>query len=71
MSTGNEKDRIAASLIEESAEDLYENAPCGYLSTLPNGIIVKVNATLLHWLGYTREELLFEKKLQDLFTIGG
>src|SRR5215210_5679410 len=31
-----------APLLEESAEDLYEHAPCGYLSALPNGIIAKV-----------------------------
>ncbi|SFF98525.1 PAS domain-containing hybrid sensor histidine kinase/response regulator [Pontibacter chinhatensis] len=58
-------------LIEESAEDLYENAPCGYLSTLPNGTIVKVNKTLLRWLGYEAEELLHRKKFQDLLPVGG
>ena len=41
-----------SSLLEDSAEDLYENAPCGYLSTLLDGQIAKVNATLLGWLGY-------------------
>jgi PAS domain S-box-containing protein len=56
---------------EESAEDLYENAPCGYLSTLPDGTIVKVNQTLLTWLGYSREELLGGKRLQELLTGGG
>jgi PAS domain S-box-containing protein len=58
-------------LIEESAEDLYENAPCGYVSTLPNGTIVKINQTLLAWLGYRREEVLHQKKLQNFFSIGG
>ena len=29
----------------DSAEDLYENAPFGYLSTLPDGTIVRVNQT--------------------------
>ncbi len=57
--------------LEESAEDLYENAPCGYLSTLPNGTIVKINKTLLKWLGFEAEELLQHKRLQELFTIGG
>ncbi len=32
-------------LLEDTAEDLFENAPCGYLSTLPDGTIVKVNRT--------------------------
>ncbi len=58
-------------LIEESAEDLYENAPCGYVSTLPDGTIVKINQTLLSWLGYRREEVLHQKKLQNFFSIGG
>lgn len=30
----------------EDLEDLYENAPCGYLSLQPDGRIVKVNRTL-------------------------
>ncbi|MDQ1600457.1 MAG: hypothetical protein QOD68_1931, partial [Actinomycetota bacterium] len=34
-------------LTPDSAEDLYENAPCGYISTLPGGRIVRVNQTFL------------------------
>ncbi len=60
-----------AGLLEESAEELYENAPCGYISTLPNGVIVKVNQTFLTWTGYTREELLAGKRFQELLTLGG
>ncbi|HEX8822701.1 MAG TPA: ATP-binding protein [Archangium sp.] len=58
-------------LFHESAEDLYENAPCGYIYTLPNGTIVKVNQTFLNWMGYRREELLAGKRLQDLLVVGG
>ncbi len=57
--------------MEESAEDLYENAPCGYVSTLPDGTIVKLNLTLLRWTGYGKEELIGTKKIQTLFTTGG
>jgi PAS domain S-box-containing protein len=57
--------------IEESAEDLYEHAPCGYLSCLPDGTIVKINHTLLSWIGFQREEVLYLKKFQDLVSIGG
>lgn len=71
MITGNDQNSVSyEGLIEESAEDLYENSPCGYLSTLPNGTIVKVNKTLLRWLGYGAEELLQQRKLQDLLSIG-
>jgi PAS domain S-box-containing protein len=61
----------STALPEESAEDLYENAPCGYISTLPNGTIVRVNRTFLTWTGYTREELLGGKRFQDLLSVGG
>ena len=56
---------------EEHAEELYEEAPCGYLSTAPDGTIVRVNATFLRWTGYTREELLDGRRFQDLLTGGG
>ncbi|GFN00954.1 hypothetical protein Sfulv_57640 [Streptomyces fulvorobeus] len=58
-------------LLEDSAEDLYENAPCGYLSTLLDGQIAKVNGTLLRWLGYRREDLVGRRHFSDLLTIGG
>src|SRR5215203_2489055 len=58
-------------LIEESAEDLYDYAPCGYISALPGGTIVKVNQTFLDWTGYRREDLVDRKRFQDLLTAGG
>ncbi|MET9443409.1 SpoIIE family protein phosphatase [Streptomyces sp. NPDC006610] len=65
-------DRTAFSaLLEDSAEDLYENAPCGYLSTLMDGTIVKVNRTLLDWLGRARGELVGRRSFSDLLTVGG
>src|SRR5690349_3148991 len=54
-----------------SAEDLYENAPCGYLSAAPDGTIVRVNATFLRWTGYTREALVGARRFQDLLSPGG
>src|SRR3954469_12450697 len=57
-------------LLEESAEDLYEHAPCGYLSTMPDGRIVRANATLLEWTAETREALLGGRTFQSLLTIG-
>ncbi|MYS86139.1 PP2C family protein-serine/threonine phosphatase [Embleya scabrispora] len=62
---------VFAALLEDSAEDLYENAPCGYLSTLLDGTIVKVNATLTTWLGRSREELVGRRRFADLLTVGG
>ena len=49
---------MKADLPTEDLEDLYENAPCGYLSLRPDGYIFKVNQTFLGWLGFSSEELL-------------
>lgn len=57
-------------LLEESAEELYEHAPCGFLSTLPDGTIVRVNRTFSDWIGRPREHLLAATKLQQLLTVG-
>ena len=45
--------------------------PCGYLSTLPDGTIVKINATLVGWLGHQQEDLVGRRRLADLLTVGG
>jgi signal transduction histidine kinase len=63
--------RVDRKLLEESAEELYEQAPCGYLSTLPDGTIVRVNRTLLDWIGQPREDLLERRRFQDLLTMPG
>ena len=57
-------------MLDDSADDLYENAPCGNLSSLPDGTIARVNATLLGWLGYTRDELVGRRKFGELLTMG-
>lgn len=56
---------------DDDAEQLYEQAPCGYLSTLPDGSIIRVNQTLLTWLGYRRGELAGSRRFVDLLTAGG
>jgi len=57
--------------LDESAEDLFENAPCGYLSAAPDGMLIRVNETFLRWTGYRREDLLGVKRFQDLLSVGG
>lgn len=44
--------------MEESLDDLYEHAPCGYLSTDFEGVIVKVNETFLAMTGFERSDVL-------------
>lgn len=60
-----------AALLEDSAEDLYDNAPCGYVSTLLDGTIAKINATLLGWLGHDRDDLVGNRRFPELLTAGG
>ena len=72
--TGSGPDRVESSfaaLLEDSVEDLYENAPCGYLSTLLDGTIAKINGTLLGWLGLDRSEVVGVRRFPDLLTVGG
>ncbi len=56
---------------DDDPDDLYEYAPCGYLTTLPDGTIVKVNQTFLSWTGYTRNELVGHRRFRDVLTAGG
>ena len=63
-------DDFYRALSEDDPEELYENAPCGYLSTLPDGTIVKVNATFLRWTGFTRQDLVGSRRFQALLGPG-
>lgn len=44
--------------LQRNLNDLYENAPCGYLTLNSQGRILQVNTTALGWLGFTREEII-------------
>ncbi|MEX2566288.1 MAG: ATP-binding protein [Cyclobacteriaceae bacterium] len=55
----------------EDAEDLYQNAPFGYMTMRADGLIVNINATLLGWLGFERNEIIHQKSFQDLLGMGG
>ena len=54
----------------EDLQDLYENAPCGYLSLGSDGRIVKVNNTFCEWTGYTKDQVV-GKRLRDLLNVAG
>lgn len=51
-------------------EDLYDHAPCGYVTTLPDGLIVDVNETFLAWTGHRREDLVGVRRFADLLPRG-
>src|SRR5580704_12791726 len=61
---------LNAQISRQIVQELYEIAPCGFLSTLPDGTIIKANQTLLDWTGYSLEEVL-SKKFQDLLSVPG
>jgi PAS domain-containing protein len=39
-------------------KDLFDNAPCGYLTMGPDGRITKVNATLTTWTGLEADKFI-------------
>ncbi len=67
---GPDQDGRLDHLLEDDPADLYENAPMGYLSTLPDGRIVKVNRTFCDWIGRPGGEVLGER-FQELLSMGG
>ena len=54
----------------DDLEDLFENAPCGYLSADKDGRIGRANRTLATWLGIDAAELA-GRRFSDLLTVGG
>lgn len=66
----SDRDARGAAHPTEDYEDLYENAPCGYLSLDRDGRIAKVNATLANWTGHAPGQLV-GIRFHDLLTIAG
>ena len=64
-------DAFVAALLDDDAEELYERAPCGYLSTTPDGTIIKVNETFLTLTGYRRADLVGVRTFAQLLSAGG
>lgn len=60
-----------ASGLELDDADLYAHAPCGYLSTRADGLIIRVNDTFLDWTGYSRDDLVGRRRFVELLTVGG
>ena len=72
MTVGTPGERaFQQALLHEDPESMYQRAPCGYLSTTPDGTLVRVNDTFLRWTGHTREELVGRRTFTSLLTAGG
>jgi len=52
----------------KEVEDIYNNSPCGYHSLDKDGFFVRVNDTLLAWLGYGRDEIIDKKNVMEILT---
>lgn len=61
---------VRETVLEDSAEDLFEEAPCGYLATDLDGLIVRVNRAFERWTGFDRAQLLGQRRFQDLLAPG-
>ncbi|MFC7554676.1 histidine kinase dimerization/phospho-acceptor domain-containing protein [Pseudoroseomonas wenyumeiae] len=59
-------------MLQESAEDLYEEAPFGYLSSQGvDGPILRLNRTLCRWTGYQADQIIGVRRLDDLLSPAG
>jgi PAS domain-containing protein len=57
--------------LTQNVEELFENAPCGYIATVADGTIVQVNQTFLTQTGYSKEWLLSDKQFAELLKLPG
>lgn len=69
--TGSTEEAFHEALLREDPETIYQRSPCGYLSTTPDGTLVRVNDTFLRWTGHSREELVGRRTFSSLLTVGG
>ncbi|MGR0318764.1 diguanylate cyclase [Agromyces sp. ZXT2-3] len=56
--------------LDSSYADLFHVAPCGYLTTTPDGVITRVNGTLEAWTGRCAAELVGSRFVDLLATAG-
>lgn len=61
--------KSADEVVDDDLVELYEQAPCGYLSVTPDGVIIRVNLTFGGWSGRTVEELLGQR-FASLLAVG-
>ena len=68
--TSSEHARLSGDAQAEDLEDLFEQAPCGYLSLKPDGRILRANATFASWVGFDSDELK-GRAFHDLLNVAG
>lgn len=70
MSQARATDAFVDALLKDDPNALYDRAPCGYVTTTPDGVLVKSNATFQTWIGHPGE-VLRGMRITDLLTPGG
>jgi phosphoserine phosphatase RsbU/P len=68
-SPGGPTPAYVRALVEDDPVELYETAPCGYLSTDGDGWITKVNRTFCEWTGFPADQLVGQR-FPALLAIG-
>lgn len=63
-------DAPCRALLDDDPTVLYEQAPCGFVSTTPDGVITQANATFLAWTGRPASDVVGHR-LTDLLDAGG
>lgn len=64
-------DGFHQALLDDDPAALYDRAPCGYLTTAPDGLIAKANATFLALVGVRADELTGRRTFVSLLAPGG
>ena len=62
--------RLTLRIPSDDFEDLFENAPCGYLVLSPDGRIARVNQTLCAWTGYSHDQFA-GKRIHQFLNMAG
>ena len=57
--------------LSPEAAGALDDAPCGLLRTDADGLLLRANRTFCAWMGYEAGQLVGQRKLQDLLTMGG
>ena len=64
------RDAFLEALVYDDPVQLYEKAPCGFLSTTADGLIVKCNATFRTWLGLDAADIVGRLPFVDVLAPG-
>lgn len=71
MSDEEPLDGFHQALLDDDPAALYDRAPCGYLTTAPDGLVAKANATFLNNVGLSADELSGRRTFVSLLAPGG